>query len=117
MAIIKGGSIKVVAIRLFIIKEIKIMKEKKNTSTNNATKDIRDGKKTYAGAFCGVNKYGIYVGLKEGEDNIEFISGYEAINFLNGLLNEFDRIDVLFGSKESKNGKTYEVAQAVDYKI
>ena len=92
------------------------MKEKKNTSTNNTAKEIRDGKKTYAGAFCGVNKYGIYVGLKDGED-VEFISGYEAVNFLNGLLNEFDRIDVLFGSKESKNGKTYEVAQAVDYKI
>ena len=92
------------------------MKEKKNNSTNNAAKEIRDGKKTYAGAFCGVNKYGIYVGLKYGED-VEFISGYEAVNFLNGLLNEFDRIDVLFGSKESKNGKTYEVAQAVDYKI
>lgn len=91
------------------------MKEKKNTSTNTA-KEIRDGKKTYKGAFCGINKYGMYVGLKI-DDNTEFISGYEAVNFLNGLLNEFDSIDVLFGSKESKNGKTYEVAQAVDYKI
>ena len=93
------------------------MKEKKNTSTNNTEKEIRDGKTTYIGAFCGINKYGMYVGLKRGEEETEFISGYEAVNFLNGLLNEFDRIDVLFGSKESKNGKTYEVAQAVDYKI
>ena len=93
------------------------MKEKNNTSTNNTAKEIRDGKKTYTGAFCGINKYGMYVGLRLSEDDTEFISGYEAVNFLNGLLNEFDRIDVLFGSKESKNGKTYEVAQAVDYKI
>lgn len=92
------------------------MKEKKNTSTNTA-KEIRDGKTTYIGAFCGINKYGMYVGLKVDEDNTEFISGYEAVNFLNALLNEFDSIEVLFGSKESKNGKTYEVAQAVDYKI
>ena len=92
------------------------MKEKKNTSENNTAKEIRDGKKTYIGAFCGINKYGMYVGLKL-SDETEFISGYEAVNFLNGLLNEFDRIDVLFGSEESKNGKTYEVAHAVDYKI
>ena len=93
------------------------MKEKKNTSAKNTSKEIRDGKKTYTGAFCGINKYGMYVGLKLNDNDTEFISGYEAVNFLNGLLNEFDRIDVLFGSKESKNGKTYEVAQAVDYKI
>ena len=92
------------------------MKETKKT-TNNTAKDFRDGKKTYSGAFCGINKYGMYVGLKLNDNDTEFISGYEAVNFLNGLLNEFDRIDVIFGSKESKNGKTYEVAQAVDYKI
>lgn len=93
------------------------MKEKKYKSTNNAEKNIRDGKKTYTGAFCGINKYGMYVALKIDKDDPEFINGYEAVNFLNGLLNEFDSIDVLFGSEESKNGKTYEVAQAVDYKI
>ena len=93
------------------------MKEKKNNSTNNTAKEIKDEKITYVGAFCGINKYGMYVGLKRGENETEFISGYEAVNFLNSLLNEFDSIDVLFGSKESKNGKTYEVAQAVNYMI
>lgn len=93
------------------------MKEKNYTSTNNTEKEIRDGKITYIGTFCGINKYGMYVGLKRSDDDTEFISGYEAVNFLNGLLNEFDSIDVLFGSNKSKNGKTYEVAQAVDYKI
>lgn len=92
------------------------MKEKKNTR-NNTAKEIRDGKRKYIGTFCGIGKYGFYVGLKFDDDDTEFISGYEAVNFLNGLLNEFNSIDVLFGSKESNNGKTYEVAQAVDYKI
>lgn len=100
------------------------MKQKKAaTKSSNEAKQLRKGTYTFdGGVFCGINKYGIYVGLKmntgnDGETDTEFLSSYEAINFLNTLLNEFDSITVEFGESVSKNNKTYETCNAVDYKI
>lgn len=100
------------------------MKERK-TSTNKTEatkKDIRSGEKFYkateekSAAFVGINKVGLYVGLNNG-DEVDFISGYEALGFLNTLLNEFDTIKVVYDKKVSQKGTEYETCQPVDYEI
>lgn len=101
------------------MKERKTVTKKEETST----KQIRTDAETYfatedkAAAFAGINKYGLYIGLNVDGEKTDFISGYEALSFLNQLLNEFNNIAVQYSKEISKNNKEYEGISITNYEM
>lgn len=103
------------------------IKERKKATTasekNGNKKMPRTETKTYVGddnnasAFVGINKYGLYMGLRDSDDKVEFINGYEVVGLLNTILEQFDSIDVTYSGAVSKNNKEYENAILSDFKI
>ena len=94
------------------------MKDNKKTSNKEKKmeKNIREGIFEYDGLFAGVNQYGIYLGMRSGDD-VEFISGYEALGVINNILNELDMVKVEYSKAISKKDTEYESAKVIDYKI
>ena len=92
----------------------------KTTKTSNKEKkmekNIREAIIEYDGLFAGVNQYGIYLGMRSGED-VEFISGYEALGVINNILNELDMVKIEYSKATSKKNTEYESAKVIDYKI
>ena len=89
---------------------MKEIKNKKNTETRKGVYD-------FDSVFIGLNKNNnFYCAIKQ-KDETTFLNGYEAINLVNGLLNEFDSVRIEFTSEVSKNGNEYEIATPIDYKI
>jgi len=99
------------------------MKERKKTSkTETKTeKVIRTNAETYFAtedksvAYVGTNKYGLYIALNKDGEECDFISGYEALSFLNQLMNEFENIRVQYSKEISKNNKEYEGISITGY--
>ena len=96
------------------------MKATNGTSNNKeeAKKErvIREGVFEYDRLFAGVNQYGIYLGMRSGDDT-EFISGYEALGIINTILNELDKVTIEYSKAASKKNTEYESAKVIDYKI
>lgn len=91
------------------------MKANKST-TKKKECVIREGVFEYDSLFAGVNQYGIYLGMCSGED-VEFISGYEALGVINNILNELDMVKIEYSKAVSKKDTEYESAKVIDYKI
>lgn len=95
------------------------MKANKTTTKKEETKKervIREGVFEYDSLFVGVNQYGIYLGMRSGDDT-EFISGYEALGVINNILNEIDMVKIEYSKGLSKKNTEYESAKVIDYKI
>lgn len=95
------------------------MKANKSTTKKEETKKehvIREGVFEYDSLFAGVNQYGIYLGMRSGNDT-EFISGYEALGVINNILNELDMVKIEYSKALSNKNTEYENAKVIDYKI
>lgn len=96
------------------------MKATNRKSNNNEEvkreRVIREGVYEYDSLFAGVNQYGIYLGMRSGDDTT-FISGYEALGIINNILNELDMVKIEYGKAVSKKDTEYESAKVIDYKI
>lgn len=95
------------------------MKANKSTTKKEEAKKervIREGAFEYDSLFAGVNQYGIYLGMRSGDDT-EFISGYEALGVINNILNELDMVKIEYSKAISKKDTEYESAKVIDYKI
>lgn len=95
------------------------MKANKSTTKKEEAKKefvIREGVFEYDSLFTGVNQYGIYLGMRSGDDT-EFISGYEALGVINNILNELDMVKIEYSKATSKKNTEYESAKVIDYRI
>lgn len=101
------------------------MRKNNTTETTNTTNfEIKEGTKCYGEskdkqcirAGLSKNNY-LYLSFNDGKNNLDFIGGYEAINFLNELLAEIGEISVHYEKATSKGGREYEKATPVNYII
>lgn len=95
-----------------------------NTETENKEFTIKEGTKVYGESKnkqcirVGLSAKGyLYASLNDGKDNLDFIGGFEAINFLNELLAEISEISVHYEKATSRGGRDYEKATPVNYII
>ena len=63
----------------------------------------------------GLTKKGnVYMSIRNDNDNVDFVSGFEMLNLLNQILGEFKECTIHYTREASKSGKEYEKATLVD---
>lgn len=93
----------------------------KNKSKSAGNFEIKEGSVNYnetdtKGLFhVGLSQNGnMYMSIRKDNDNVDFVSGYEMLNLLNKILEEFKECTIHYSRETSKSGKEYEKATLVD---
>lgn len=93
----------------------------KNKSKSAGNFEIKEGSVNYNETdtkslfHVGLSQNGnMYMSIRKDNDNVDFVSGYEMLNLLNKILEEFKECTIHYSRETSKSGKEYEKATLVD---
>ena len=93
----------------------------KNKSKSAGNFEIKEGSVNYNETdtkslfHVGLSQNGnMYMSIRKDNDNVDFVSGYEMLNLLNKILEEFKECTIHYSRETSKSAKEYEKATLVD---